>query len=162
MSDCYTTIRMNSWAPEPVRTVGVHESIALGIAEEIEKTIPCYVEGPPNPEDGWANVHVDGLGNESVTVTVWSDRILVAQFHNALGYRKMRRDEAYNNVSRRMEKSLDEPNCIDEVVRWVLLSILRYDSCLFASLSQEEKIRRLNRGKYRPSNMLLGRPYYIR
>lgn len=124
--------------------------------------IPCYVEGPENPGDGWANVHIDGLGNESVTISIWSDRIILAQFGHALGSRKMRSDWAYSVYGRRLEKPLHEPDCIEWAIKFALKMILEWGSCMYNCYDREEKIRRLNiKSKYTPATMLLGRPYYL-
>lgn len=142
--------------------IGVHERIAFGIAEEIRQTIPCYVEGPEFPTDGWANVHIDGLGNESVTITIYNDRLILSKFGYALGSRKMRKDWAYGGRYHFHEKLLCNPDSIDWIVRHTLREILVDGSCLYNCFDKAEKIRRLNlKSVYTPTIMLLGKPDYI-
>lgn len=158
LSHDFAAMYLNHWRPEPVCQIGLHETIATEIATGIRKLIPCYVEGPLSPADGWANVHVDGLNDRSVTITVWADRIIFAIFGGGLRRRKDG-DTRLPSCRRvwRSDKLLAEPDCFD----WIL------EKAIFAAVgdeywSREDRMKYLRfRGRFAPTSMVLGRPYYL-
>ncbi len=143
-------------------TVGIHERIISGIAEEISKTIPCHIEGPPNPENGWAHVHIDGLGNSSVTITAYQDVLILAIFNNSLSFRKMRTDDPYDACTQRFKKEMSETDSVEWIIKLALQEIIDSLSGMNHTTAREIRIELLRRySRLAPNSVLLGKPYYL-
>jgi len=142
--------------------MGFCELVAHGLVASLEAAVPCVVEAPSVEPSDWANVHIQGLGNESATITVWNGRLLLAKFNNSLRYRQIRRDCAYNCCGRILNKPLHDPEAIDWIIAQVIRVILKDHSCLY-NFATDAARRQLLWETWRldQRNFAFGRPHYL-
>lgn len=134
----------------------------MGIAQEIEELdIPCHVEGPIEPEEGWACIHIDALGGWSYTIAVHKATVCLSIHTYSLGHRQMRTDDPHKGRCRQFEFELGHPKSVDHILR-LLLSEIKTGPIIASHMSMEEKLARLRRGDHyvrRP--VFLKKPYYL-
>lgn len=158
----FVTEYLNEWHLEPRPTIGMHECIAIELAAEIAKRIPCYIEGPPAPTDGWANIHIQGLGNSSITITIWSNKFTIAKFNNSLRTRKIWLEKAYDYCAWKSERLMCEPNSIEMVIECVFKETIHDNSWFYGCFDTDLRINSLcDYKKHGPATMFLGRPNYL-
>lgn len=138
--------------------IGIHETIVGEFDREFAK-IPIlgFIEGPNQPEWGWANYHIQGFGNFSITVTAFQDQFVVGTFSHGLRDRMVSEWFAYANCVGCRYKEMAEPGSFEWVVEYVKDEFQRHsmwpDKTIIANIMRELKHQL-------PACCYLGRPGY--
>lgn len=123
--------------------------------------VPCHVEGPIEPEEGWACIHIDALGGWSYTIAVHKTTICLSIHTCSLGHRQMRTDDHHKERFRQYQYELNDPKSVDHILR-LLMTEIKTGPLIVGHMSIEERLMRLRRGDHyvrRP--VLLKKPYYL-
>ncbi len=111
---------------------------------------------------GWANIHIDGLGNASVTISLFGGTIWLANFTNCLLVRKSRPDH-YDHCIRRYSKEMAEPDSVEWIIKHAIREIVDDGSVIYNRIPRDIRIQKL--WEYHqtraPASVLFGRPYYL-
>ena len=145
----------------------LQEQIALEISKELEEAhIPCYVEGPPDSYEEWANIHVQTASPRSITLTLYKDQFIVAIFGISLSRRlkevaegRMTSD-AYGCRGQEFRKDLADPDSLKWAVEMVESLALKNDGGRPLPVVVVMEIMEQH-NRYLPSSIRLGKPYYV-